>query len=788
MKKIFYLILIMVCAVNINAQNTSKGVLMGNVINSEKQNTLGVSILLKEISKGITTDINGNFELTEIPEGKYTLKASFVGYKTLEKKIIVTAGSATILNLELFENNETLKEIVVKGYTSPNNRIATIGKMPIKPMDLPQSITIIDKQLLQNQQVLRLSDLLMNVNGMYIMGNTGGYQEEISARGFSMGSTNTFRNGVRFFNGMITEMSGLERVEILKGGSAILFGNVSPGGVINMVSKKPKFDFGGEISYRTGSFGFHKPTFDIFGGIGKNNKMAFRLNGSYEKANSFRKGVSSERQFINPSFLFKIAKKTEVTLEADYTNDQRTPDFGTGIINYQIVKIPRQNYLGFSWNNFTANQSALSANIAHQFNSNWKLNVIAAARKYETLLISNTRPNAGTLINAEGMWVRNAQKSDVNNNYKLGQIDLTGTLNTGAISHQILIGADADEFTTNTLSFNNVIRYDTVNVFGTKQYKTRNDIPVFTKNMLTRAPVSRIGIYAQDLLNLSKYVKVLAGIRYSYQQTVSDIYTYSTQKNAVSKYYDGAFSPRIGLVVQPNVNQSIFLSYTNNFSLNTGVTVTGEALPASIIDQYEIGIKNELLKGLLSLNVTAYQITNDNLAQISLANGNTNSNIRELAGAVRSKGIEVDMATKPLAGISITAGYSYNQTKYIKSNTFIEGSLLRYNPNHTSNIGINYKPQNEKLKNLNIGLVAFYMGERFAGRSTRVQVKDDSYKLIKLNAFTQIDATASYNLKNLYIKTKVANIFDVISYNIHDDNSVNPITPRNNSLTLGYKF
>jgi iron complex outermembrane recepter protein len=631
--------------------------------------------------------------------------------------------------------------------------------------------------------------VLANTNGVYIMGTTGGYQEEIAGRGFSFGSSNTFKNGVRYFNGMLSDLSNVEKVEVMKGSSAILFGNVAAGGIINLVTKKPKFDFGGEVSMRAGSFGFLKPAIDIYGGIGKSQRVAYRFNGSYEKANSFREGVSSERFYVNPSLLFKIGQKTDILLEADYANDERTPDFGAGIINYEIVELPRERFLGVAWSKYKAKQLSTTATITHNFSENWKLTFTGAYRNYSTDLFANTRPNTGTgLITNDGTWIRNIQRTQASEDYYLAQLDLTGKFNTGNISHQLLFGTDTDQFETKTTAFSQLARYDTVNIFGTKNYKIRTDIPTLNPATLTSSPVSRVGVYLQDLISLTKNIKFLAGVRYSYQQTGSNVYTYSTNQTTNSVGFDGAFSPRLGLVIQPSKNVSIFGSYSNSFVLNTGVDIDGNALKPSLVDQYEVGIKNQLIDNKLSLNITAYQIVNGNFAQTSLANGNSYTYIKELAGKVESKGVEVDFVARPFRNLSVIAGYSYNETKYVKSNIYIEGSLLKYNPNHTANFSANYMVSEGKLKGLNVGLTGLYIGERQAGRSTRVQVANDAFQLVKLAAFTQVDATAGYSLKNISIRAKVGNIFNVYSYNVHDDNSVNPIAPRNFSTTLSFKF
>jgi iron complex outermembrane recepter protein len=764
------------------------GTLKGTVTNSDGQAAPYVSIQLKEIKKGVNSNDRGEFLISNITPDTYTLVASFVGYKTLEQKVNIEEGKTLNLSLELHEKAETLKEIVVKGYVSQNERVVSVGKIPIRVMDLPQSIMTIDKTTLDNQQVLRISDVLMNTNGVYISGTTGGYQEEISGRGFSFGSSNTFKNGIRYFNGMLTEMSGIERVEVMKGSSAILFGNVAAGGILNLVTKKPKFDFGGEMTMRLGSFGLLKPSFDVYGGIGKGQTIAYRLNASYEKADSFRKGVSSERIYVNPSFLIKMGKKTDVLIEADYLNDNRTPDFGGGIVNYQIVDIPREKFIGLPWSYFKSEQLSTTATISHRFTENWKLNATGAYRNYNTDLFSNTRPNTGTLINSEGMWIRNVQRSKVAEDYYLGQADLIGNITTGKVSHQILVGMDTDHFKTFTTAYTQLSRYDTLNIFGTKQYKVRNDVPDLSLATLTTAPVDRVGAYVQDLIGLTSKIKLLAGLRYSYQQTQSDVYNFNTKVTTSTIFYDGAFSPRFGLVYQPTKKHSAFASYSNSFTLNTGVDIKGNALPPSFIDQYELGIKNELLNGRISANITLYRILNSNLAQTSLANGNTNTNIRELAGSVQSEGVELDIVARPLVGLNLMAGYSYNETKYVKSNTFIEGSFLRYNPNHTANASAHYRFESSKLKGLSMGLNGVYIGTRYAGRSTRVQVANDAYRIIELSGFTQIDGSMSYTIKNISIRAKIGNIFDALSYNVHDDNSVNPIAPRNYSLTLDYHF
>jgi iron complex outermembrane receptor protein len=752
------------------------------VVRDAKQQVVpGVSIRLIELKRGKLSDAEGKFTFQGLKPGMYTLQASFVGYKTLQEKVNLVADKTLHLDLELVEASNDLKEIVVVGYVSQNEKPITIGKLPIKPMDLPQSVVTLDKSLLEAQQVNRMSDVLMNTNGVYIFGATGGYQEEIAARGFSMASSNTFKNGMRYANGMISELSGVEKVEILKGSAAILYGNVAAGGVLNLVTKKPKFNFGGEISVRTGSWGMYKPSVDVYGGLSKN--IAVRLNASAEQANSFRVGVSSERVYVNPSILFKLGKKTELIVEGDHLADQRTPDFGAGIINYQIVDIPRERFLGVAWSNIKSSQSSLNASLTHQVNENWTLKWMSGLRQNSSNLFSNTRPNAGSLITTDGQWIRNLQKSEVEERYGITQLDLIGSLCLAGMKHQVLLGADSDFYDTDTYAYNQFNRYDTVNVYRNALKTARKDQPAMPPFTKTSAPIRRFGIYAQDLIHINEYWKVLVGLRYSYQQTLSDVYIYTTGKTTSTSNFDGAFSPRLGIVFKPSLNHAVFASYSNSFALNTGVDINNQALPPSLIDQYEVGVKNDIWDGFVSVNVTAYRILNNNLAQNSLVNATTYSYVKEMAGSVQSEGLEVDLMSKPIKGFSFSGGYSFNETKYVKSNTYIEGSLLKYNPRHTANLGVQYR-----FHGFQMGLTTVYIGERFAGRSTRVLVANDAYRLVALPAYLQSDLTAGYTYKKISLRARIANLGDVINFNVHDDNSVNPITPRNYSVSLSYGF
>lgn len=819
-----------------------RGWVVGRVTDASGQGVEGVTVALKGTSYGASTSTDGKFRLAAQP-GSYQLVVSSIGYAPQEVTVNVVSGeTATLPTFTLAASTQALSEVTVTGAKSMNQRALSVGKLPVAALDLPQSAVTVEREVLEQQQVLRLSDALANVSGLYVTSTTGGTQEELGSRGFAYGSNNTFKNGVRFNNGVMPEASSLERMEVLKGSAAILYGNVAAGGILNLVTKKPQFERGGSVGLRVGSFGFWKPTVDVYGAIGNSQKAAFRVNGSYEQANSFRDEVKSKRVYVNPSLLFELSPKTTLVLEGDFLRDNRTPDFGIGSIDYQIQE-SRSRFLNVPGARNGTSQTSTTATLTTRLNDAWQLRGVAGFQRYDNALRSASRPVASFAPATYGNLTRSLQRTETNENYFLAQLDLTGKFQTGTLEHTVLVGADADQYLTNTLAFTGpnspskpatevVTAYDAINILDRSKTIAQpteriNGFDALVRNISTQSNTRRAGFYAQDLLSVSEKVKVLAGLRWSYQETPSDIYYYNTAANRKAtnasgplagqvvnnRRFDNAFSPRLGVVYQPLKTMALFASYSNSFTPQ-GNTVTnnqGAALPASILDQYEVGLKNDLFKGALSANVTAYQIVNSNQSQViqQFINGNPNNlnpaynaafpNAQELAGQVTSKGVEVDVQSKPVMGWSFITGYSYNNTAYTRSNLYQNGSRLRYNPAHTANLSLFYNfgslaSEQSLLRGLTAGITAYYVGDKLAGRNPRMIYDTsgnpvaDVNKLISIPNYTQFDASLGYTYERFSVRVKAANLLNELSYNLHDDNSINPIAPRNFAATLGYKL
>jgi iron complex outermembrane receptor protein len=776
-----------------------RGVIAGQVNTTDNKPAAFVSVFLKGTSKATATDEQGSFLIRNLKEGVYILEVSMVGLKTQERTVELKKDEVFFIAITLVENAQQLSEVVVTAGKSLNDRRLSIGKLPIDPMDLPQSVGVIGQAVIRDQQAQRLSDVVKNINGVYLSSTRGSTQETFAARGYNFGSYNLFKNGARVNSGIMPEMNSLERVEVLKGSAAILYGQVAPGGVLNMVTKEPKFQWGGELSMRTGSYGLYKPAFDIYGPL--SSSVAFRLNAAYETSDSYRDGVHSRRYYVNPSFLFRLGKRTDLIVEGDYLCHHFTPDFGIGTTdNTRIPDLPRSRFLGTSWQYCTSQQSTATTILRHQLSDSWKLNGSLSYQYYNRNYYSTERIQAA----ANGDWTRLLGRTLTSEKYFTGQVNLTGKFSTASLNHSLLAGMDGDHYTSSAFGFSypSVASlpaggYDRINVYDLNKYVQRSDIPLATRIRKTEAPLNRFGVYVQDLVKLSNKFNLLAGIRWSYLETVAidstNLLTGSRTRGKTR--FDKAFSPHFGIVYKPWSSTSLFASYSNSFTVNTGSDIDGNPLKPSLIDQFEIGIKNDFFRGRLSANLTVYRIVNNNLAQTAPAlrdgSQNNNTGIKVLTGQTTSDGVELDLGSHPVFGLDILAGYSYTYARYTRTSdkvgSFITGERVLNTPSHTANGSLFYT-FSSFLKGLKLGASVFYTGKRMAGFNNAVGQAQTYSRLFAVKGFTTADISAGYAYKKISVLAKLSNIANTFNYIVHENYSVNPIAPRQLMATISYKF
>jgi iron complex outermembrane receptor protein len=776
------------------AQDIKKFKISGIVLENGKP-LADAMVILKPQQKIAYTNDNGVYNFNNLVAASYIISVKVTGANLQEKEITLTQNIQNF-DFDFRVDDQKLAEVKVVSNKTINQKPVSVGKSGIKGFDLPQSVSIINHEIIEDQQVNKLSDIIQNVNGVALGTARGATGESFYSRGYSLGKNSLLKNGSSVSSSVMPEASTLESVEVLKGSAAMLYGNVSSGAVVNMVTKTPKYEFGGEVSLRTGSYDTYKPTVDVYGPISKD--LAFRLISTYENAASFRNEVKSDKIYVNPSLNYKIGEKTNILLQADYLKYNNTPDFGIGTLDSKIpTTINRESFFNTPWAFNKVNQTTTSVTVNRELKNNWNLNFITGFQNYKRNYFSTERIQAA----ANGDWNRNLTRANSFENYFNSQLNLTGKVKTGRIEHQLLLGTDADNYKTTNNGYAALPTYDKINTLDPNKFAARVDEPTADLITITKSPTYHFGVYAQDLISLTEQFKLLAGLRYSYQtiqnQLIKDVKTGVNSSNSLSNRSDDAFSPRVGLVYQPNRTVSFFGSYANSFEVNTGTDVNLVNLAPSIINQFELGVKKDLFQNKFSANFTVYKIINSNTTQQAefLADGktiNNDRNIQEFLGETTSDGFEIDLSGRIVGQLSFLAGYSYNFMRFTdvsnKKNSPLLGEQFVRNLPHTANGTLFYTFTNGKVKGLKLGASGFYTGNRFAGWNNKIgQIQTES-RIVPLNSFTTFDISAGYSFKKISILAKVSNITDELNYIVHENYSVNPISPRQFLTTISYKF
>lgn len=791
-------------------QNSS---LKGTVTTTDKQAAASVNVFIEPLKLSTPTDENGDYILLNIKPGKYVVSFSHVGLETQEKTITLEAGKTTELSFSLKQTAKQLDKVVVTTDKTGIRKSVSLGKAGLAPMDNPQSIGVVTSTVIADQQALRLGDIIKNVAGVSLTQQRQGVAETFSSRGYSIGigggTGGIFKNGISSNTGGFPEASTLESVEVLKGSTALLYGNTSAGVIINMVTKKPRFDWGGEVKMAVGSYGLYKPIVDVYGPISKN--LAFRVVGTYENSNSFRDVVHTVRRYINPSLLYKLGKKTTVLLQGDYLDGSFTPDNGIGVINAGVnVIIPpsRTRFINTPWANYHSKTASASIVIDHNFNDNWKLNVIAAG---QSVHLNSFGTNVPMTIDTFGTWSRSLSKAGSYETNQTAQANLTGKFKTGNIGHQVLIGTDYFgskvrtyvSRITNAAGVVNAKYYDTINILNPSLRTPHTDMPTTLDTGRTISPTYRLGYYVQDLISVTSKIKVLAGLRWSYQETLAATrydYIKNTQIQTNNITTNKALSPKLAILYEPTQNMSVSASYSNSFTTNTGINIDSSALKPSYIKDYEIGWKNILFNGKLSANLSIYRIINSNLAQaVLMPDGSISTTVKVLTGETTSDGFDIDFSGTLSKNVYFMAGYGFNNARYTHSSGFkgsvVEGEKLINNPQSTINGTVFYTFTKKAIRGLKVGLSGFYTGKRFAGnQNTNLQFSDtppvvkDYNRQIPLTGFSTVDVSAGYSFQHISLLVKLSNVFNTLNYLAHDRYSINPIPPRQLMATVGYKF
>ncbi|QUY43763.1 TonB-dependent receptor [Acaryochloris marina] len=653
-----------------------------------------------------------------------------------------------------------LTEVVVTGertntdYFIPEASTATRTDTPI--LDTPSSIQVIPKQVLEDQQVTELDDALQNVAGATVS-TTEGRGFQINLRGFD--GVPVFRDGFRLFspndNGDAAgqgfpEIANVERIEVLRGPASILFGQLDPGGAVNVVSKRPLETPFYKVALQAGSYGLVRPQVDLSGPLTEDGSLLYRLNAVYQREDGFRDfAQKTNRFFIGPTLTWRISDRTEVDFQLEYLDDERPLDPGLVALGNRVADIPRDRILGEPNDRIESTFIRVGYDFEHRFNENWTLrNAFRYLESNDDISATLSFPFIGGLDETTGLLSRVFAEQTVANETLALQTNVVGKFTTGSIDHTLLMGVDLARYRLDSESFtlffppNVRVPINIFNpVYGAVPRPDRLEAPTSSETIDTDS----LQIYIQDQIKLLDNLILVAGLNY---ETVSQNTTTirGGQTTAIDLSED-TFSPRVGLVYQPIENLSLYANYARSFFPSAAVTVDGNPLQAEKGEGFEVGIKTELLNQKLLATLAYFNLTRQNVATADP----TDPRFSIATGEQQSQGLELSLTGEILSGWNVLGSYTYTDAEITADNRFEVGNRLPGVPEHSASLWSTYEIQTGSLEGLKFGIGFNWVGDRTG----------DFQNSFNLDSYFLTSVAIAYQRDNWRFGLNFQNIFDV---------------------------
>jgi iron complex outermembrane receptor protein len=640
-------------------------------------------------------------------------------------------------------------QVVVTGeqeerYNPSDASTATRTDTPLR--DIPQSITVVPRQVLEDRNVRTINEAVQTVPGVVDGGTIyGSPAGPTNIRGFTLGftvgGTENLRDGVSDADYVdIAPIGTVERVEVLRGPASILYGNVQPGGVINRITRQPLSEPYYQVALEVGNYGYVQPSIDFSGPLTADGNVLYRLIAGYERSDYIQPFVEEELITVAPSLTVNWGDQTTLNFYYEYARFfSDAPKTDAAFLSDGSLT-PRDLYLGYpNPGLYAITNHRLGYRFTHEFNENLQLRHNFAISLAD--FIDNRSGGVGSIEDDRFFEIGTSENESTRNRY-FGQIDLLAKFETGSIAHQLLIGFDASLYETDyTALFDpNVPIFDIRN--PNYDYAPDEVIPEF--DSLSR--LTNYAIYLQDQIELSDNWNLLLGGRYDWlsddTERVEFGETGTTETRRIQN--DGAFSPRIGIVYQPSDAISLYASYSQSFNQAVGTSQDGSAFEPSRGTQYEVGIKADLLDRL-SAALAVYQLTKTNVTTADP----DDFNFEIQTGEQRHRGIELEVGGEVLSGWNIIASYAYTNAEVTEDPVFA-GNQVGGVPEHQASLWTTYQIQSGSLEGLGFGLGLFYVGER-PGDSENTQVID---------GYLRTDAALYYRRDRFNAAINVSNLFD----------------------------
>jgi len=672
-------------------------------------------------------------------------------------------------------------------YAAPNASTGTKSDTPI--METPMSVQVVAKAVLDDQQAIRIEDALKNVSGVTKGFGFGTEEDTFIIRGFenstsTWGLTQIYRDGSLAVGGLFS-MADVQRVEVLKGPAAMLYGRLEPGGLINVVTKRPQGEAAYSIQQQFGSYDTYRTTLGATGGLNGDDSLAYRLDFEYLDKNTFRDFTFNEQVHLAPKLTWKVTDQTQIDLEYQYFNQETVTDWGIPVIGNRPANIPLSRFLGEPTDRFPYEINAGSIMLTHSFNDDWKVQ----AKYYKFSNQYDNTPWAGanspvSLNEETGDLSRRFLRSNHDFNSDFVTLNLNGKFSTWGVEHNVLLGGDwfDSDFTEDGTAFTTVAAEGPapINIFNPVYGNGVVPGPDFPINSFTKIDESWFGFYLQDQITFADDWHLLTGFRFDHAEAKS---SFTADRSGVEAEAD-ELSPRVGLLYQPMPWLSLYGSYIQGFNGSVGGrTADGSALAPNRSRQYEAGIKTEGFDGRLISSLVFYHLTKDNIATPHTDPNLAQQGFVDQTGEARSQGIEFDISGRIAENWDVIGSYALTDTEVAQDRdanggTRNQGNRLYTVPVHSGSLWVYHKFGEFAFPELSAGLGAFMVGQR----------EGDLANSSQLPGYTRLDASLKYSKPigrtNLIVQFNVQNLLDKEYYATARPNRVG-VTPGDPITFLG---
>jgi len=753
----------------VHAESANSEALEGRILDPAGAPISGahVTVVPKGGLPGASADSTpeGRYSLVLEP-GAYTLKVAKEGFVETVREVVLPS-SANDITLQVAPVVASVTVTESAAYLAPASRTATKTLTLLR--DVPQSVSVVTRELVQDQLMMSMGDVVRYTPGITaIQGENN--RDQVVIRGNSS-SADFFVDGVRDDVQYYRDLYNLERVEALKGPNAMIFGRGGGGGVINQVTKQADFMNFGEISLTGGSFGNKRFAADLDHPL--NDKLAFRLNGMFEDSDSFRQYVNLRRFAVNPTFTYAPTSKTRIIVGYEHLRDNRIADRGIPSFRGRPAEMDISAYFGDPTNsNVHANVNVGTVTVEHEMGRLTIRNRTSIGdynRGYQNFVPG--------VVSADQTQVSLSAYNNATQRRNLFiQTDFIYAVATGRIRHTLLAGVEAGRQLTDNLRNTGYFKNTATSILVPYGDPTINARTVFRQSATdaNNHLMTNLGAaYLQDQIELSRHFQVVAGVRFDH----FDLQYHDNRSGTDLRRIDNLLSPRAGVIFKPVTAVSMYASYSVSYLPSSGdqfsslTSITQQAIPEKF-NNYEVGVKWDL-RSDLSLTTALYRLDRSN----TRATDPNNPTAIVQTGGQRSNGFELGLSGSVTRKWKITGGYAYQDAFVVSATTAAAaGAQVAQVPHHTFSLWNNY----QIARRWGAGLGVLERTKMFAAI-------DDT---VTLPGYTRADTAVYYSInEKIRLQANVENLFNAKYYlNADSNTNISPGSSRAVRVGLTVRF